>query len=200
MRGACAAAVGGSGAAARGPAGGGRERGGASGALVEGAMRVHNQQTSRGLGVTRRRERISVCRVPIVHLDDAGELACRWTWLIMLMEKDDERTGTALEVARRGGRREVEHQRALAGRGGRPHRLAGAMVCVVSSQQSDCFGRADSGGGGQTVPWNSIHGLRAVKPAAWVSAFKSRELPALSIRCVVGDRRCLQLKTLQSEM
>ena len=148
-------------------------------------MRVHNQQTSRGLGVTRRRERISVCRVPIVHLDDAGELACRWTWLIMLMEKDDERTGTALAVARRGGRREVEHQRALAGRGGRPHRLAGAMVCVVSSQQSDCFGRADSGGGGQTVPWNSIHGLRAVKPAAWVSAFKSRELPALSIRCVV---------------
>ena len=25
--------------------------------------------------------------------------------------------------------------------------------------------RAISGGGGQTVPWNPIHGLRAVKPA-----------------------------------
>jgi hypothetical protein len=116
-------------------------------------------------------------------LMNSDELACRWTWLIMLMEKDDERTGSALAIARRGGRREVEPQRALAGRGGRPHRLAGAMVCVVSSQQSGCFGRAVSGGGGQTVPWNSIHGLRAVKPAAWVSAFKSRELPALSIRC-----------------
>ena len=121
----------------------------------------------------------------LMTLMDSDELACRWTWLIMLMEKDDERTGSALAIARRGGRREVEPQRALAGRGGRPHRLAGAMVCVVSSQQSGCFGRAVSGGGGQTVPWNSIHGLRAVKPAAWVSAFKSRELPALSIRCVL---------------
>jgi hypothetical protein len=56
--------------------------------------------------------------------------------MITLVEKVDERTGTALAIARRGGRCEAEPRRALAGRGGRPHRLAEAMVCVVSNQQS----------------------------------------------------------------
>jgi hypothetical protein len=88
----------------------------------------------------------------MVHLDDADELACRWTWLITLMETVGERAGTALAFARRGGQREVEPQRALAGRGGRPHRLAEAMVCVVSSQQLDYIGRGRADGAVESNP------------------------------------------------
>ena len=68
------------------------------------------------------------------------------------MEKVDERTGTALAIARRGGRCEAEPRRALAGRGGRPHRLAEAMVCVVSDQQSDYIGRGRADGAVESNP------------------------------------------------